>query len=117
MNCPVCNQPFVWRTGTRSTCIGSFDPPGHSHDRNADTRDYYCGMGHRTPVAIAARCHVPGCDHRGDAVSDMSSVFVDEWPMVAFLGEEYRRDEWWIGIEEELDRIKTRIERLAKEKP
>lgn len=87
--CRICSEPFVWHTGTRSTCVGSLlrPQPPHDHDPNALARDYYCTAGHRTPVAMLSCCPLAECGYRGRIVSDRGSVWVEAWPEPAEEGD------------------------------
>ena len=77
--CPVCGEQFVDHSGTGTTLVGYFSPPGHDHDDNCKGRVYRCPNGHYTKVFKRAIC--PACDWKGKQTCWChEGEKWDEWP-------------------------------------
>lgn len=80
MNCR-CGKLFVCHTGTGTTLVGYYSPPGHNHDDNCRKRAYFCADGHVTRIRRVNVCQTEGCGWKGKATCFChEGTNVDEWP-------------------------------------
>lgn len=84
---PECAAMFASTSGTASTCVGSFSPPGHDHDDNCRSREYTCDDGHKSYFHRRNRCPNEDCDWVGKAECFCHpGPKVDEWPDLGMPG-------------------------------
>ena len=78
--CRVCKGKLKY-VGPMKTMVGYDSPPGHDHDDNCQTKEYYCENGHSFAVSKLIRCPEKGCDWVGKTECFCHpGKKVDKWP-------------------------------------